>query len=204
MGTSVAQLSGTIAYSTGKYGKSAFFDNRVDVATPPANTVFIPNGNYWGELTVSLWIKPILTNSGYQTVVSLCASTYDYAAIQIDLNPELRTLNVALAVPSKWTVQLSSPQSSISTNVWHHVALTVSTSWNATLYLNGAQVASRTGSGNPPTAWTSRWRLGGSGDFGVRGYRGDIDEFRIYQQILSATDIANLYLSIDSPGVSNG
>jgi hypothetical protein len=196
------QLSGNISYGTGKYGKSAFFDNRVDVDTAPANTIYISNSNYWGALTVSVWIMPTLTNAGGQTAVSLCSSTYTTATIQIDIYPETRSLTVYLAMPSPWTLTLNSPQSSLSTNVWHHVAVTISSSWDASLYLNGAQVARGTGSGSPQTAWINRWRLGGSGDWGIRGFRGEIDEFRVYQQSLSTTDIASLYSSIDVPGVS--
>jgi hypothetical protein len=71
---------------------------------------------------------------------------------------------------------------------WSHVAVTYDGA-NQRLYVNGVQVASRaqTGSmalGNGPL------RIGGNGSWATEFFQGLIDDVRVYNRALTATEIA--------------
>jgi hypothetical protein len=79
--------------------------------------------------------------------------------------------------------------STYSTNVWHHVAGTV-TSNALTLFYNGAQVA--TTSYNSTPIYLRGLTLGCKAP-NTLPFNGELDELRVYNRVLSATEISTLY-----------
>lgn len=78
-------------------------------------------------------------------------------------------------------------------DTWQHIAVTVTTLGNVTLYRNGFEVG--TGLRASPFV-TNTEDLGiGAMAGGWRGFNGTIDEVRIYNRALSSSEIAALYNS---------
>ena len=77
---------------------------------------------------------------------------------------------------------------------WHHYLVTMS-SGTATIYYDGVSQVS--GAVNAPTGDTDEVRIGRRGGAGTQVYAdGSIDDVRIYNRVLSATEISQLYNGI--------
>ena len=79
------------------------------------------------------------------------------------------------------------PISALPAVTWSHVAVTYDGA-SLRLYVNGAQVSSRAATGSL-VASTGALRIGGNSVWGEY-FRGRIDELRIYNRSLSASEIA--------------
>jgi hypothetical protein len=126
------------------------------------------------------------------TAFSLCGPNYGIgtnAAIQVDIDGYVR---VHLALPSHWTTTLVS-SSIIQPNVWYHIAVTVSSTYTAKLYINGVLMSSRTGTGPFPRSLITNMAFGTSGDVGRRGYNGYMSGFGLYYKELSVGQVNSLY-----------
>jgi hypothetical protein len=159
--------------------------------------------------SVSVWFK--LVNQGsYQGGIILSqtnnfdpfSSTGFVPAIYVDIMT--RQLRATLFYHSALgTTPLTSSQT-IGDNNWHHVVITITSGGTETLYLDGAQVATRTGVIQSPytqqgVAPYYYYYLGAGrgsswpGLLYTNGFAGSIDEFRIYNVALTATDVQTLY-----------
>ena len=96
---------------------------------------------------------------------------------------------------------------SLSTGTWYHIAVVQSSTTGITVYVNGAQDVNS--SGSPYTSDLDPY----AGDYaGIGRYRWDgnpggytdgmIDDVRIYNRVLSASEILNLY-NITSSSINN-
>ena len=81
----------------------------------------------------------------------------------------------------------------LATGLEHHIAVTISNGGNMTLYHNGAQVGTVMLTKSLATVSTAFALLGESTYPGDANLNGRIDEFRIYDTSLSATDIQNSF-----------
>ncbi|EAR26059.1 hypothetical protein A20C1_09269 [marine actinobacterium PHSC20C1] len=83
---------------------------------------------------------------------------------------------------------------SLNDGLWHHVVATQGSS-GLRLYVDGALAA--TSSANPSQTFSGYWRLGGDNTGGASSsnfFNGDLDEFAIYQTVLSPSDVSAHYL----------
>jgi hypothetical protein len=169
-------ISGATRVSTGRFGRALSFDglnDSVAIANSPALTPA-------AGMTVSAWVnasalgawRPVVSKerSPFPTYGLYASNTASRATARVGTTSDLTT----------------SQNSAFALNLWTHEAMT----WNGTtlrLYVNGAQVASRTVSG-ALGAGTGPLRLGGDG---VRGewFSGRIDEVRVYGRPLTAAEI---------------
>jgi hypothetical protein len=88
----------------------------------------------------------------------------------------------------------------IPTNDWHHLAVTVNADTDTfRLYLDGQQVGERTGSTLTPSSlgWTTNNWLGRSeSPVQQRPYWGYLDDFRIYDKVLSEAEIRKVMVRL--------
>jgi hypothetical protein len=146
-----------------------------DVPAPPMSYCF--------------WFNNANTNGigNGNTMVGLCdflrGTNY---GIQIDTYSN-NTLNFYCALPSTWT---SYTGYAISANTWYHVAVCVNTNYSVTIYVNGSLLTTLTGTTVPPAR--SRFIIGADGTSG-RGSYGYIYDFRVYDNILRADEVTNIY-----------
>jgi hypothetical protein len=82
-------------------------------------------------------------------------------------------------------------KSSLASNIWYHIAL-VRNQTTVTLYVNGVQEVqfSDNASLRNLTAGTSITRFGGWPDYNAKWYKGQIDEFRVWNTARTSTEIS--------------
>jgi len=176
-------IVGTISTSSAVIGNCAYFNNEVNTAgdIPPSIYNKIPF-NQPPPLSISFWFN-CTDVTKYQCVFSLGNNSY---ILNYDIYTSLIALNGigGTAIP-------------ISSNTWNHIVLTMDSSYNFKIYLNNTLRQSSNGS---LTGYT-QILLGSSGGL-ERGYNGYIDEFIVYNRVISASEVSSLY-NIKGSSVSN-
>lgn len=180
--TALAQAPDSCAYEVrhqvgGKFGNGVGFDKTNDYITvPDANYSF----NTFTSFSYGAWVYPTTTNVD-ATIMGDWADSATGTMIYIASGntPDCRLNGNAQIVTSS---------TSLTTNQWSHVFCT----WDGTnlkIYVNGVQTGS-----------TSASTIDDGGDFkfGEHGggggrYKGRIDDARLYNRTLSATEIKQLY-----------
>ena len=139
-----------------------------------------------GDLTISAWIKP----TGNRTTMAIVSKRYEF---------ELGPVHNVAPYPLRWshrepggTLALGDLTTSIEANQWQHVVL-VRTGMTRQMqgYKNGVPALS---SSYPFSPGTSSYALNiGRNPGGKTNFRGLIDEVRIYDRALSASEVQALY-----------
>jgi len=182
-GTKAGDMSGNgntgtttgTAWVDGKRGKALNFDGTDDYVAAPDS----PSLDITGDLTITGWIYPRDSNSSDRLVtkrVSEYSDGYDIMTWGGKMNIMINTWDVVGNL-------------SYSANQWAHFTFTKSGT-TGTLYKNGIFDASW--SNAPATINTNNASLIIGGAFSYM-FDGLIDEVRIYNRALSATEVANLY-----------
>lgn len=163
------------SYSSGISGQAASFDGQNDYIDLPDGVVNASSGS------VSLWFNcsSLTSSDGYifSSANSFSPSgtrRYIYMAAE-ELVRGMFMNTVLSDVP-------------ISNNGWYHAVLTWSTS-GSTFYLNGALKG--TGPGGSPSP--NKVNLGSYGEGMNSFFHGLIDEVRIYDRVLTGTEVQELY-----------
>jgi alpha-L-arabinofuranosidase len=173
-------LTGTTSWGTGVSGNDITFGG--GYAT-------LPNGlvSSLTNFTISAWIK-ITSLVSWERIFDFGTGTTDYMFLTPD-NGSTNTLRFAISTGGDTAEQqLNGP--AITVGVWTHVAVTLAGSVG-TLYVNGVAVATN----NSMTLHlsslgsTNHTYLGKSQFSGDPALAGSIDDFRIYNQALSAQQV---------------
>jgi hypothetical protein len=171
-------ISGATRNTSGQYGAALDFDGSNDLVTvPDSSSLDLTNG-----MTLEAWVRPLTTGSWRTVVLKEQPSNYIYA-LYSSASDNGRPQGRIRVNGSNFS---ASGPSRLTTSVWAHLALTYDGS-NLRLYVNGSLVATQAASGAMVNS-SSPLRIGGSSVFG-RYFRGRIDEVRIYNRALSATEI---------------
>jgi len=145
----------------------------------------LPSG---GTATIEAWIYPKApqTNGLYNGIVSFGENLQAqrvYLSLQDNGRPAMQGFNNDF-------VPATGPQAVF--NAWNHIAVVLNGTSSATLYMNG-QPVSGTLSGNLTPALNGLKNLRVGSDYDNRAFNGFIDDVRIYNRALTATDIAMRY-----------
>jgi hypothetical protein len=105
-----------------------------------------------------------------------------------------------LVQPQSWGAQVLSAGlsgGSVNDAKWHHVAYVYdqTTTGGITLYVDGAQVGSGTYNANCAWSWPAQQQieLGQSHTTSFEYYNGQMDDFRIYDRMLTDTEVQSVY-----------
>lgn len=171
-------LSGPTWTTSGKFGGALSFDGTNDwVTIADANSLDLTNG-----MTLEAWVRPSAL-SGYPTVIlKEMSGGLAYGLYAYDSAP--RPAGYVTVAGSDVG---ASGTSNLLLNTWTHLALTYNGSV-LRLFVNGAQVASRTLSGSIQTS-TGALRIGGNAVWGGEFFSGLIDDVRIYNRALTQIEI---------------
>jgi hypothetical protein len=185
-GTTLADRSGTgnngsisgAAWTTaGKNGGALTFDGVNDLVTVPDSASLDLTTAY----TLEAWVRPTSTSGWRCVMVKETPTTLAYGLYAAGFPNR----------PSSWLtingnfVALDGP-AAVPVNAWTHLATTYDGS-TLRLYVNGVQVSSKPAPGAAPTSGAP-FRLGGN-TIWSEWYAGQIDDVRLYNRVLSASEI---------------
>jgi fibronectin type 3 domain-containing protein len=199
-GTAVADLSGkgnggTISGATwtgaggGKFGSALSFDGVNDwVTVADANTLDLTTG-----MTLEAWVNPSALGTSWRTAVF--KETTNYYAYALYGNTGTTRPSGNLLVAGTDFDQRGS--AALPVNAWSHIAATYDGA-SLRLYVNGTQVGTQAASGSI-SASTGVLRMGGN-NIWAEWFQGLIDEVRVYNRALSATEIqTDMATSVGTP-----
>ncbi|GAB7007487.1 hypothetical protein JCM18899A_49620 [Nocardioides sp. AN3] len=170
-------INGGASWSTGKYGGALRFDGVSNRVSVPASSSL----NVSAAMTLMAWIEPTVSQSGWRTIMQKESDAYFLNAS--NSTGALRPSGGATVGGS--TSWLSGPTAS-PVNAWTHVAMTYDGT-TMRLYVNGVQVTSIAASGTIQNT-TNPLSIGANTPYGEY-FAGLIDEARVYNRALTATEI---------------
>lgn len=172
------------------------FDERIDVGGDTELT--FASGGSDLPFSFELWVKPINTGS-IMTLISKqgVSNVQDEYTLRIDATGTVRV--VCFGGDNSINIRANT-NGSISYGVWSQIIATYDGSQSSSgfkIYINGVDQALTLGSGgvyvgmsNFPNPVVLAGRLSGT-----NSYRGNLDEFRIYNQVLTPAQVGVLYNS---------
>jgi hypothetical protein len=167
--------SGATSTANGKSGRGLSFDGDHDQVTIADNDLLdLTNG-----MTLEAWVDPS-TTSGWRTVMAKEQSnglTYGLYSSSDTSKPSADVFT---------TSELDTRGSILPLNRWSHLAATYNGS-TLTIFVNGVAVSTRSVPGPLKTS-TGVLRLGGTSVWG-EWFKGKMDDVRIYDKALTATQI---------------
>lgn len=203
--------TGTIysaAKTIGKIGQALKFDGS-------SQDIQVLNKNYFTQapFTASIWVKTdtLPTNKGDGTVQNSMLSQNNgsgpiwqsWALFEADSTwgSDVQNKFVLDVIDTGGTAHFIWSDSVPTVGLWYHIVITLDSSYNEKMYVNGIQQAMTANSGsmflsNNVLLFSNRWCCGMPGSF---------DDARFYNRALSATDVTKLYQSGSVKiGVSKG
>lgn len=153
-----------------------------------ASTRIIP---ITGAYTVSAWVRTNIVNTTQQILLSNAATCCGAeASLAIEFNSGASKYWFRLTHGSGGLNMNSATL--ISANTWYHVVATFDGSSVAKIYVNGALDATASASAPPNFSGNSPTSLIG-GDGGSANLKGQLDDLRVYNRALSASEVSELY-----------
>ena len=166
--------SGTTWTSSGKFGSALVFNgSSARVTVPDSASLRLTTG-----MTLEAWVYPTTVSSAWRDVIYKANDNY-----------YLEGTSDNASRPAGGGTFLSSPvygTTALTANSWSHLALTYD-KVTLRLYVNGVQVASAAATANIATS-SNPLQIGGDDIYG-QFFSGRIDEVRIYNRALSATEV---------------
>jgi hypothetical protein len=170
-------INGAIWTTQGRYGNALSFDGVSNTVRVPASSSL----NVTAALTMSAWIQPSATQSGWRTIMQREVDSYFLNASN-DAGPLRPSGGATFSGTTDW---VAGPTAN-PVGVWTHVALTFDGA-TIRLYINGTQVATKARAGAVHTSPNPLW-FGGNQPFGEH-FNGLIDEARVYNRALTQGEI---------------
>ncbi|MBK8508350.1 MAG: PKD domain-containing protein [Candidatus Competibacteraceae bacterium] len=172
-------LRGTIRVATGKFGKAASFDGIDDwITVNDSATLDLTTG-----MTLEAWVYPTETMSGWRSIITKEQPNGFGAAYYLAANSDVNQPEAAIYT-AQWNKLYGGPL--VGANQWTHLAGTYDGS-TLKLYVNGTQVSSQPRTGGIDVT-TGVLRIGGN-DYWGEFFKGYIDEVRVYNRALNASEI---------------
>ncbi len=170
------------------------FNNAVDLN---GSTGKISLGNQtWfnaGDYSVSFWMRNEGNDSNYQIIVSQRTSSDAGSPINISMYGVSYGSNNGMLyfnVGGSYFVS----NTALSKNTWYHVVFIIVAGGAMNIYINGVLDSnSTTESTTRPTPTNQNLAIGANGSNNDYPFNGKIDQFRVFNSALSATQVTELY-----------
>lgn len=156
----------------------------------------IPLGDVF---TLASWVYLPSGENSIRTIAANSASGFNADGFRFFIN-RFNSTDTALILETgngSQSTFIASPTGSVALDRWQHVAAVVDrTSGQATLYLNGQQVAA----GAARSDFNNNSQLAvGAMITGIHGLRGNIDDFRIYSRLLTTGELVSVFAAANDP-----
>jgi glucose/arabinose dehydrogenase len=173
-------LSGATWVVGGRYGGALSFDGLNDwVTVPDAASLDLRTG-----MTVEAWVKPSSLANTWRTVA--VKETSGGLVYSLFANSSANRPNGHVIAGGTYREVVGGAQ--IALNAWTHLAITYDGA-NVRLYVNGTQAGTLAATGTMATSGMP-FRIGGNSVWN-EWFKGLIDELRVYNRALSASEIQN-------------
>lgn len=190
----IGTLTNGPTWTTGKIGGALSFDGTDDYVQTIGNELNVAN-----NITMAAWIKADATNMRHIIWQGNASGNGGGAEEEISLN----TGNTTDGASNRLQFFIEGTNDDINittsfsdTTTWNHVVGVVSgldtVAPQAQLYLNGISVGSDSADIISRTSWDTNLRIGRPG-LSTRLFDGLIDEVRVYNRALTASEISTLY-----------
>ena len=190
-------VTGTATYSDGKVGQAISLDGSTNSVTLPSNAALCS----YTAITLSTWVS-WKGGKAWQRIFDFgnSASTTKYMFLTPTNGSYMR-----FAIRNGGSEQIVQTSAPLTTNTWVHVALTLGNG-TATLYVNGVASDIRCRFDQAKSLQSEHKLHRQKQDFtGDPLFNGLIDDFRIYNRVLSSDEIKGVYnkASFDSTLLSS-
>lgn len=199
--TELPSAAATAWVADGRHGGAYGFADLNAVIPPffPANQSDLDFNSRAQAYTIALWVRTTATE-GYRTIISKDGTGAEGWPTQLRLwttNPNSALQGVA---GGGWSGSVNTaPAAPLNNGQWHHLALVNfldGATWRARLYQNGVQLAQwNTGA---LTTVNQLLRVGDTSN-GWNGWRGQLDDLRIYRRALGPAEITALVSPAAAP-----
>nr|WP_233566893.1 LamG-like jellyroll fold domain-containing protein [Cohnella endophytica] len=183
-----ATLSGGITWAAGHAANSVNFNGTNGYGSLPTGIVSGLN-----DFTIATWVK-VNNTSNWTRIFDFGTGTS--TSMFLTPRPGGAGLRFSITTSGSGGEQQISTTTAFPTGVWKHVAVTLSGT-TGTLYVDGVQVATNASMTLKPSSLgnTNLNYLGRSQYSGDAYLNGGLDDFRIYNRALSASEITALFNS---------
>ncbi len=187
-------ISGTVPPVAFANPRSLGFDptSSEHVLVPDSNSLDFGSGNF----TIAAWILPNDVATAKQVIVDKTNGGSDgYRFITSDSDGD----RIKLIRGFGFSGGVQSSNNVLSNGTWHHVAAVI-LGGNVTLYVNGQNVGSGALNGATTATTATSLFIGQKGNAGssVNNFNGNLDEVRIYNRPLLASEISSLAAGLNN------
>lgn len=182
-------LAAGASWGTGKTNGAVHFNGTTNsYVSLPAGIVSTLN-----DFTIATWVK-VDTNAVWARIFDFGTGTGNYMFLAPDAYAATgNSVRFAITTTSNGGEQQIKNKAILSTGVWHHLAVSLLGNVG-TLYLDGVAVGTNSSMTlRPSTLGKTTQNYIGKSQWPDPNLAGSIDDFRIYNRGLSATEIAALY-----------
>jgi subtilase family serine protease len=155
--------------------------------------------NCTNEITVALWCA--VEGSGLLGPRLVSIDTAN-GAYEMAFNPSLREFSFDYS-PNGSSGPVAQWAGSFTNGQWLYLAGTATRS-SATLYVNGVLITNAIGPALGSSGQTIRMNIGRLAHSGYDAFNGKLDDVRIYNRALSASEVQQLFMLAQPPGLSIG
>ena len=177
--------TGSISYVTGLRGQAVYLPNEANISASTFSSNYLTSTyTFPSTFTVSLWFRTASSSPASAIFNTNRNPTY----VQGSITLYYAGGNLYVAYTS---VQNNGAGYAIAANTWYNAVVTYN-SGTTYLYVNGSQSGSAVNL--TPVVINQGFMLGGSADNGpVYPFAGYIEDFRIYNRVLSGSEITAIY-----------
>lgn len=177
----------------GNANSAYYFNQSVNTKIELPN---LSNFDNSGEISISVWANTSSTSTGGNTIISTIPDASS-DRFQMNINWTGDPANTSIFDYGNISSgRLVTPSAPIVYNTWEHYVFVKSTVGNfMKIYKNGVQIATKSG-GASISNRAKKVVLGGSpsnGDHGDQLFKGSLDDLKIFNKALTATEVLNIY-----------
>ncbi|MBB6646633.1 LamG domain-containing protein [Halobellus ruber] len=188
VGTNDGALNGGVSAVSGEVDGAAAFDGSDDYVNVPDD----PSLDLTGALTLAAWVKPSSDQDNYARILSREQSGAGNRQYNLGVDADATDPRTVVDTAGANGVEVSATVT-FTDDSWHHAALTFDTSDAVRLYIDGTEEDS-TPVNAPLVSRSSTVKFGAPAHLpGKDFFTGRIDDVRIYDRALSATEVSDLY-----------